>query len=149
MTTKTLGLAIAICAIIIAAAGCSNAQKRSDELFAGHMIAPAELAKQIQDGSARQITILNIGPRKNIPGAIKLGMVSEPEGMAAYRAQLAKYPLDQQLVIYCGCCPYEHCPNVRPAVAVLQELKFINYRVLDMPSNIDVDWVKKGYPLAQ
>jgi hypothetical protein len=76
-------------------------------------------------------------------------MASEPEGMQAYRAELAKLPRDTQVVLYCGCCPYKDCPNVRPAVAALNEMKFTNYRVLDMPTNINVDWINKGYPMAQ
>jgi hypothetical protein len=51
-------------------------------------------------------------------------------------------------VVYCGCCPYEHCPNVRPAVAVLKEMKFTNFKLLNLEKNIKTDWLDKGFPAA-
>lgn len=101
----------------------------------------------IKDGSASKITLLNIGPRKQIPGAIKTGMVSEPEGLAAFKAELAKLPKDRTIVVYCGCCPYNHCPNVRPAAQTLADMQFTNYKILDLPSRLDADWIDKGYPI--
>lgn len=149
MRNRTSKLALTILAIIIVVVGCGSTQKNGGNLFPGHMLAPAELAKMIKDGSSSKLVILNIGPRKNIPGAVKLGLASEEDGMKAYRAELAKLPRDTEVVIYCGCCPYEHCPNVRPAVELLSDMKFTNYRVVDMPNNINVDWINKGYPMAQ
>jgi len=61
--------------------------------------------------------------------------------------QLAKLPKDKEIVIYCGCCPFSRCPNARPAFALLQKLKFKNAKLLNLPNNLKVDWINKGYPL--
>ena len=83
-----------------------------------------------------------------VPGAIKLGAVSEDEGLANFKAKLSSLSKDAEVVVYCGCCPYEHCPNVRPAAELLAKMQFKNYKILDLPHNIDVDWIRKGYPMA-
>ena len=62
------------------------------------------------------------------------------------KEQLKKLPKNKRVVIYCGCCPFEHCPNVRPAIQLLKQMKFTNYRLLDLPKNIKIDWIDKGYP---
>ena len=142
-TVTTLTLLLTISTLF----GCKS--QSGEELFPGHMIQPAELANMIQDGSASKITLINVGPRKQIPGAIKVGMVSEPEGMAAFKAELAKLPKDKEIVVYCGCCPYSHCPNVRPAAKLMAEMQFTNYKVLDLPSKFDNDWADKGYPVEK
>jgi len=123
---------------------CSRAQE--GDLFPSHMIKPADLAKNLTDSSARHPTIYNIGPRYNIPGAIKIGPISDDEPMANFQKVLATLPKDQNIVVYCGCCPYANCPNVRPAAALLEKMQFTNYLVLDMPHNIQTDWTDKGYP---
>jgi hypothetical protein len=38
---------------------------------------------------------------------------------------------------------------VRPALALLQQMKFTNYHLLNLPHNIKVDWIEKGYPQAK
>jgi len=52
-------------------------------------------------------------------------------------------------VIYCGCCPFEHCPNVRPAFQLLNEMKFTNQKLLNLSTNLKTDWIDKGYPVAK
>jgi hypothetical protein len=34
------------------------------------------------------------------------------------------------VVIYCGCCPLDKCPNVRPAFTLLKTMGFTNLHVL-------------------
>jgi hypothetical protein len=52
------------------------------------------------------------------------------------------------VIIYCGCCPFDKCPNIRPAFAALKEMGFKNARLLDLPKNIKADWLDKNYPAA-
>jgi thiosulfate/3-mercaptopyruvate sulfurtransferase len=59
---------------------------------------------------------------------------------------LAGLPKESEIIIYCGCCPFERCPNVRPAIQVLKDLNFTNYKLLNLPHNIKIDWIDKGYP---
>ena len=90
--------------------------------------------------------IFSIGPGSIIPHSKEIGMVREAENLAKFKEQLSKLSKNTKIVVYCGCCPYEHCPNVRPAIQVLKDMKFTNYKLLDLPHNIKVDWIEKGYP---
>jgi hypothetical protein len=91
--------------------------------------------------------ILSIGPDAVIPNSVEIGMVKDKEGLDKLKQQLKKYSKDQKIVVYCGCCPFDHCPNARPAVAALKELGFTNFYLLDLPHNIRKDWIEKGYPV--
>ena len=53
------------------------------------------------------------------------------------------------LVIYCGCCPLAHCPNMRPAFSALRSMGFTHLRVLLLPRDFAHDWVEAGYPVAK
>ncbi|RYE25855.1 MAG: hypothetical protein EOP45_04415 [Sphingobacteriaceae bacterium] len=58
-------------------------------------------------------------------------------------------PKTTSVVVYCGCCPFNKCPNIRPAFTALQKKGFTDVKVLDLPTNLKVDWSSKGYPLAE
>ena len=53
------------------------------------------------------------------------------------------------IVLYCGCCPWNRCPNLGPAFKHLQELGFTNVKVLYLADNLGTDWVAKGYPVER
>jgi thiosulfate/3-mercaptopyruvate sulfurtransferase len=109
------------------------------------LIEPSELAASIK--SDKEIPIIfSIGPGAIIPHSKDMGMIKEEENMKKFKEQLLTLPKDTQIVVYCGCCPYEHCPNVRPAIQLLKDMKFTNYKLLDLPHNIKIDWINKGYP---
>ncbi len=51
------------------------------------------------------------------------------------------------VVVYCGCCTAQNCPNIRPSFAYLKEQGFTNVRLLDIETGLYPDWVDKGYPM--
>lgn len=106
---------------------------------------PAVLATTIKSNEQVPV-IFSIGPGAVIPHSKDIGMVKEAENLKKFKDQLAGLSKDTAIVIYCGCCPYEHCPNVRPAIQVLKDMNFTNYKLLDLPHNIKIDWMNKGYP---
>jgi len=108
---------------------------------------PSELAKIITD-KRDSIVIISIGPFNTIPGGIHVGMTSEREGLDKFKAQLNSIDKNQKIIIYCGCCPFEHCPNVRPAIDVLKGMNFTNYYLLNLPNNLKINWTDKGYPVS-
>src|ERR1700733_679360 len=83
---------------------------------------------------------------KHIAHAIFAGPGSKPEGIAMLKTAASALPKDGNIVIYCGCCPMDKCPNVRPAYAALKELGFTHVRVLDVMTNMHNDWFSRGYP---
>jgi rhodanese-related sulfurtransferase len=110
------------------------------------LMEPSELAQII--GSEKNVpVIISVRPAATIPNSIDAGMAKE--NLDTFKNKLSALPKDTKIVIYCGCCPFEHCPNVRPAIAALKEMKFTNYRLLDLPHNIKADWIDKGYPVLR
>jgi rhodanese-related sulfurtransferase len=114
------------------------------------LIQPQELASILQSGKAKPL-ILNVGPRMlyaqaHIPGAEYIGAASEPQAREALRARVKSVPKNQAIVLYCGCCPWSHCPHVHPAYKELFELGYINVKVLYVGNNFGADWVERGYP---
>jgi len=109
------------------------------------LIEPAGLSAAIKANKEIPV-ILSIGPGAIIPHSRDVGMIKEAENMTKFKDQLADLPKDTAIVVYCGCCPFERCPNVRPAIQLLKDMKFTNYKLLDLPHNIKIDWIDKGYP---
>ena len=114
----------------------------------GQLLDPADLAAVISDPKARKPLIVCVGPGALILGSLDMGPAKEKENLEKFKRQLSKLPKDANIVIYCGCCPFEHCPNIRPAFNLLNEMKFTNTHLLNLEHNIKTDWLAKGYPQA-
>jgi len=85
----------------------------------------------------------------HIPGSEYLGAGNTPQGIQNLRGRVSTMPKNTSIVLYCGCCPWNHCPNVNPAYDALQRLGFTNVKVLFLANNFGADWVDKGYPVAK
>ncbi len=119
------------------------------DVAADYQVTPGDLARQLQ--SSHPPLILNVGPQKlydqaHIRGTEYMGAASTDEGRARLRERVQSLPKNAAIVLYCGCCPWEHCPNINPAFAELQKLGFTNVKVLYVAHNIGTDWVDQGYP---
>ena len=110
---------------------------------------PAELARKLNEPGNTNTIVLNIGPSGEIKNSIEIGPTQEAESFALLKEKLSQIPKDAEVVIYCGCCPFQHCPNIRPAFELLNEMKFTNAKLLNMPKNLGVDWISKGYPMKK
>ncbi|QSR84941.1 rhodanese-like domain-containing protein [Methylacidimicrobium sp. B4] len=82
----------------------------------------------------------------HIHGAIYIGAGKDPEGIQALKDALSSLPKDQKILLYCGCCPLDVCPNIRPAFQAAKELGFSDAKVLYLPHDFVQDWTHKGYP---
>lgn len=116
----------------------------------GQLLAPEDLVKILQAKGPKPL-ILSIGPRMlyaqaHIPGAEFIGPGSEAQGIEALKQRVKSLPKTKSIVLYCGCCPWVHCPNVEPAYKQLRSMGFTNVKVLYIATNLGVDWVYKGYP---
>lgn len=85
----------------------------------------------------------------HIPGAVLAGPAARPEGIDLIRQAVAKLPKNRNIVLYCGCCPFDRCPNVRPAFELLKQMGYTNVKLVIMPTNLHTDWVSKGYPVEK
>jgi rhodanese-related sulfurtransferase len=112
------------------------------------LIEPSALAAILANSKAIQPKIFNIGVVDNIKGAINMGGVSEKENLQKLSSALSKLPKNTFIVVYCGCCPFDRCPNIRPAVNLLKTMGFTNGKLLNLPTNMKQNWIDKGYPIA-
>ncbi len=85
----------------------------------------------------------------HIPGSEYLGGAATPEGIQNLRKRVSALPKKTAIVLYCGCCPWSHCPNVNPAYDTLRQMGFTNVKVLYLANNFGADWVDKGHPVAK
>jgi len=110
------------------------------------LIEPATLAAIIKNTSVKQPVIYSIGFGAGIKNSIIEGPSSDTANLNKWKAALDKLPRNSDIVIYCGCCPFEHCPNVRPAFALLNSMGFTNHKLLNLSHNLKADWIDKGFP---
>ena len=134
----------AVVVFILAAAFLKN---KTEPWTSVQLESPQDLANIINDPTAKRSVILSVGPGAIIKGSIDLGPAKDSAGLARLKQQLDHLPKDSNIVIYCGCCPFEHCPNIRPAFTLLNQMKFTHQRLLNLEHNIKIDWINKGYPV--
>lgn len=91
--------------------------------------------------------ILNVGPMELIKSAIDVGRATSVTGIEKIKSTVALEPKTRTVVVYCGCCSYASCPNIKPAYDALIAAGFKNAKVLELPEGIKPDWVAKGYPM--
>ena len=116
-------------------------------------LTPEELV-HILTGKGAKPLLFHVGyhsffAQAHIPGSEYLGAGNSPEGLARLRQRTSSLPKTSSIVIYCGCCPWSHCPNVNPVYEALQQAGFTNVKVLYIANNFGADWVDQGYPTAK
>jgi hypothetical protein len=111
------------------------------------LIRPEILAARIGDGTASNVLILNTGPVEDIKGAVNIGAVEDAHRLEKFRNYVDTVSRDRELIIYCGCCPLEVCPNLKPAYDILKQKKFKNFKILRLTQDLQEDWIDKGYPV--
>jgi len=112
------------------------------------LIQPPELVSRLSAKPA----IFQVGPNvlyrsKHIPASVYAGPGSKLEGLTLLKSAVAKLPHDREIVLYCGCCPWDRCPNVKPSIDLLKEMGFTNVKALYLPDNFKTNWIDKGYPI--
>ena len=130
-------------------------QANSATFSAAQLVQPADLVREMASaGADARPTVVYVGFRTlfaggHIPGATFHGTASTAQGLADIKQWAASLPRTTNLVIYCGCCPLQRCPNVRPAFALFREMGFTRVRVLELPNNFAADWADKNYPVEK
>jgi rhodanese-related sulfurtransferase len=123
-------------------------------ITASDLISPSQLNSQLAAVKSGKIVLIQVGfhmmyEMAHIPGSKYAGPASTADGLAALEKLVAKLPRNQQIVIYCGCCPWKNCPNMTPAFEALKEMGFVNLKALDIPERLGDDWTAKGYPIVK
>jgi len=149
-STYFLALILLVAHVAIAAA---QSLPTNDAISRAQLITPDELNQTLQTAAPKPL-ILNVGPRSmyaqaHIPGAEYIGAGSSDAGQHKLRERVKSLPKHTAIVIYCGCCPWSHCPNIHPAFHTLQSLGFTNVKAVYITNDFGTDWVNKGYPVAK
>ncbi|MEP6468019.1 MAG: rhodanese-like domain-containing protein [Parafilimonas sp.] len=121
-------------------------QQKIEPWTQDQLLEPGDLAKTLNNPQAKQPYIFSVGPAATIKTSIDIGPARDKENLNKLALQLDKLPKDADIVIYCGCCPFDRCPNIRPAFKLLNEMKFKNQKLLTLTQNVKVDWIDHGYP---
>jgi 3-mercaptopyruvate sulfurtransferase SseA len=136
------------------AAGAPAANAKDTTPTKADLVQPAEVAKDLALPEWRRPVLLHVGfsvlyKSGHIPGSKYVGSGSTARGRAELKKALKAIPKDKAVVLYCGCCPWEHCPNVNPAFRVARGLGYKNVKILYIVQDLQHDWVDKGYPALE
>lgn len=133
------------CALLVLLGSVLAWARQTDPWTPAQLMPPAELAQEINNNT--NPLVICVGPAGLIKGSIEAGAAHENAGLDKLRSLLSGVDRNKEVIIYCGCCPFAHCPNVRPAFNLLLSMGFTHPRLLDIPHNIRIDWIQHGYPL--
>jgi len=146
---------ILFAALMIAAAALPVQAQPAEHVSAtvipkNQLVQPVELARLLEGPAAGMPLVFQVGSRTlfdegHIPGAKYAGPASTKAGLDSLRGQVAALPRGRAIVLYCGCCPWDHCPNIAPAWELLHSMGFTNVRALYLANDFGTDWVNRGY----
>jgi len=127
---------------------------QASQISNSHVINPDELVKILQSSKGEKPLLIHVGShvlysQAHIPGSEYIGPASDQANLQRLRARVEPLPRNKFIVIYCGCCPWTHCPNMKPADDALHAMGFTNVKSLYIANNFGTDWVDKGYPVAK
>ena len=117
-------------------------------------IQPEALVGLLKPDAKEKPLVLQVGShvmfdQAHIPGAQYAGPGATAAGIQSLESLVASLPKDKSIVLYCGCCPWNRCPNVGPAYKRLHDLGFTKVRVLYLANNFGDDWLSKGFPAVK
>ncbi len=132
----------------------ADQNKTSEPWGKAQVLQSDEFARELSGTKTSRPVIVYVGFRTlfsggHIPGATFHGTASTEQGLADFKKWVDALPRTSDIVIYCGCCPFDRCPNIRPAFNALRGMGFTRLRVLVLPTNFAIDWVDKGLPIEK
>lgn len=145
---KNIILRVSFILIIVSVGAQSFAfQQKGEPWTDNQLIEPVDLVRLMKSGNKMNLFIYSIGPSGLIKNAVDIGDGKEKANIEKLKSAVSKLPKDAQIVLYCGCCPFGNCPNIRPTFQLLNDLKFTNHKLLNLPKNLKADWIDKGFPM--
>jgi thiosulfate/3-mercaptopyruvate sulfurtransferase len=138
----------------IAVLSIAQAAGQASSIPTARLINPEDLVKLLEISGKEKPLMIQVGShvlfsQAHIPGSEYIGPASSEAGLRQLRKRVESLARTKFIVLYCGCCPWGHCPNVKPADDALRTLGFSNVKVLYIVDNFGANWVDKGYPVAR
>src|SRR5687768_4890157 len=118
------------------------------------LMQPEDLVRLLGDMTDRRPVVLHVGfevlfRSGHIAGSRHIGPASTRDGLVRLKEALRGIANRQPIVLYCGCCPWADCPNVRPALLAARESGSKDVWLLHLPQNLKHDWIDKGLPTSR
>lgn len=132
-------------------AASSRVERPTEPWTESETVRPPDLVKELADAKAsgRPVVVCTgfrpLYDAGHVPGAVFHGPASKPEGLEDLKKWAEGIPRSSSVVVYCGCCPFDHCPNIRPAFEALRSMGFKKLRVLVLSNSFAKDWAEQGY----
>lgn len=86
---------------------------------------------------------------QKIKGALAIGSVNQASWKSNLQKVLAQSKVNQsfskEVIVYCGCCSSDNCPNVEPVILELKRLGFKNVKGLYFSEGYLPEWHGKKY----
>jgi thiosulfate/3-mercaptopyruvate sulfurtransferase len=144
-------ISLAAAALVIASAlraRLAGSPPADDPWQLGDVLTPKQLDRSLH--GSKQPVVVSVGPdflfkSAHIPGALYKGPGKDAEGLESLKAWARNLDRKVEIVLYCGCCPWKQCPNIRPAFAALKAMGFTRLKVMEIEQDFHTDWVKQGY----
>ena len=138
--------------LVLSGAISVYAMSFADDWKDSDTIQPKALATRISANEKNKPLILQVGfgfqyRMKHIPGAVYAGPGNKPEGLDKLKAAVAGVPKDREIILYCGCCPWDKCPNMKPSFALLRNAGFKNVKAVVIEKDFGANWIDMGYPV--
>lgn len=128
-------------------ATCMTIQAQTHTSYtAQDFIEPDILAQKIRQNKMDDILLIHIGFQNFIKGSANAGPATEQQGIEHLKELAQEVPKNQKIILYCGCCPIEVCPNIQPGYELLHEMGYTQIKILNLTSSIKADWLDKDYP---
>lgn len=130
-----------------------EATTSSDPWTVKNVVTVKELGAELSSKKNKPV-LLHVGfsflyQQSHIPGSIYVGPARSKDGINSIKEAVKHYKKNKSIVLYCGCCPWTDCPNIRPAYETLNKLGYKNVKVLYIPDSFMKDWTKHGYPAVK
>jgi hypothetical protein len=136
---------VLVAGLLFGAVLCGSDPWTSDDLVQPAQAA-ADIRKDVDAALFIHVGFEALYHGAHIPRSVYAGPASTDQGIAELKKAVEGQPRGRQIVLYCGCCPWDRCPNIRPAFAALHEMGFTRVKAMVVPTNLKTDWIDKGYP---
>jgi rhodanese-related sulfurtransferase len=152
---RAVGAVLCVLSVFIGSGNFALADGRpASSIPAQALVQPSDFAAALTAPHAPGPLILQVGFRKayeqaHIPGSEYVGAASDEAGLTALRRRVARLTKDDPIVIYCGCCPWERCPNIAAAYEALRHMGFRKVKVIFIAEDFGTNWVDQGFPTVK
>jgi hypothetical protein len=153
-TVAVFALLVTTCAHLRAQFSGGQSSIGADSIPQSDLLQPENLNQLLSAQGDDKPLVLQVGSllmfrEAHIPGAEFGGAGSQAVGQQQLQKRVAPLAHNSFIVLYCGCCPWNRCPNIGPAYKLLHDFGFTRVKVLYLATNFGTDWVDKGFPVER